>query len=231
MSDTDKKLTRARLAEVIEHSVLSPAATREDIVHGCALARSCGVYAFVVQPYWTKLAAKKLEGCDVKTVSVISFPHGASLAKTKAYEAAHLVSLGAREIDMVMNVAALKCQNYTDVAHDIAGVVVSVERDKVPVKVILETALLTLDEIETACSIARDAGAAFVKSSTGYGKGGATVDAIRAMREAVGDDMGVKASGGIRTLADVEKMLDAGADRIGTSSTEKIFKELSERVR
>lgn len=229
MAEKGSKLTRASLAQVIEHSVLAPSATREDIVKGCELARSCGVRAMVVQPYWLKLTAMKLDGCDVLPVAVVAFPHGGSLAKTKAYEAAHLVDLGVKEIDMVMNVSALKCRSYAEVAHDIAGVVVSVERDKIPVKVILETALLADDEIETACSIARDAGAAFVKSSTGFGKGGATVEAIRLMRESVGDDMGVKASGGIRTLADVEKMLDAGADRIGTSSTERIFKELSER--
>lgn len=219
----DLKLTRAELAGSIEHALLSPTATREDIVRGCELARSVGVRAMVVAPCWLRLTVKKLEGCPVLPVSVLGFPHGNNLAIAKAYEASRLAEIGAREIDMVMNLSAMKCGSYGEVAHDIAGVVVSVEPMKVKVKVVLETSMLTDEEIETACSIARDSGAAFVKTSTGFARGGATVEAVSLMSQMVGEDMGVKAAGGIRTLDDVLRMIEAGATTIGTSATEKIF--------
>ncbi len=213
------------LARMLEHSVLSPGASRAEIAAGCALARERGVRAMVVQPCWLEYAVSCLVGSDVLPVSVLAFPHGASLPSAKAHEAAALAALGAKEIDMVMNVSALKDRDYDIVAKDIAGVVAAAGA-AVRVKVILETALLTDEEIVDACRIAVDAGAAFVKTSTGFGPGGATSEAVSLMRRTVGDGMGVKASGGIRSLDDALKMIEAGADRIGTSATVKILDEL-----
>ncbi len=214
------------LAGMLEHSVLSPGAGRAEIAAGCALAQDHDVRAMVVQPCWLRYAAELLGESEVLPVSVLAFPHGASLSSAKAHEAERLAWLGAKEIDMVMNVSALKDRDYGAVASDIAGVVAAVGT-AARVKVILETALLTDCEIVNACRIAVDAGAAFVKTSTGFGPGGATPGAVSLMRRTVGDGVGVKASGGIRSLADALKMIEAGADRIGTSATGKILAELA----
>ncbi len=217
----------AKLAKKLEHSVLGPGTTRAEIVAGCAVARDCGARVMMVQPAWLELAVAELAGSDVAPASVLAFPHGAALPETKASEAAALAALGAREIDMVMNVGALRSGDYDAVHRDVAGVVEATGES--PVKVILEICLLTNEEIVAACKICETAGAAFVKTSTGFSKSGATAGAVALMRRSVGENVGVKASGGIRTLDQALEMIRAGADRIGTSSTAAILGEMRER--
>ena len=214
----------AALAKKLEHSVLAPDTTRAEIVEGCRVARDWGAGVMMVQPTWLELAVSELAGSDVTPASVLAFPHGTALPETKAAEASALARLGARELDMVMNVGALKSGDYDMVHRDVAGVVEAA--GDAPVKVILEICLLTDEEIIAACKICEAAGAAFVKTSTGFAKSGATFAAVALMRRSVGEDVGVKASGGIRTLADALDMIRAGADRIGTSSTVKILGEM-----
>ena len=214
----------ASLAKKLEHSVLAPGATRREIVEGCRVARDWRAGVMMVQPVWLELAVAELAGSGVTPASVLAFPHGAALPEAKAFEAAALARLGAREIDMVMNVGAMKSGDYDAVRRDIAGVVKAA--GDAPVKVILEICLLTDEEIATACKICEAAGGAFVKTSTGFAKSGATPAAVALMRRNVCKSVGVKASGGIRTLADALEMIRAGADRIGTSSTAKILEEM-----
>lgn len=223
---TNEKNSLFRLAKKLEHSVLSPATTEREVVEGCAVARRYEVGVMMVQPSWLSLAVNELAGSDVTPASVLSFPHGASLPEAKAFEADRLATRGAREIDMVLNVGALKSGDSKGVLRDVQGVV-EAARGRAAIKVILEICLLTDDEIARACEICERAGAAFVKTSTGFGGGGATRKAVRLMRTSVGPSVGVKASGGIRTLSDVLGMLESGADRIGTSATVKIMEELS----
>ena len=224
---TQTKPTRAELAKMLEHSVLAPTATLSDVIDGCVLARGFDVGVMMVQPCWLEHAVAELAGSSVIPASVLSFPHGLSLPSAKAVEAERLALLGAREIDMVMNVSALKSREYAFVSDDIAGVVASAG-GSVRIKVILETASLTEDEIVRACGIAEEAGAAFVKTSTGFGPSGATCEAVALMRRSVSAYMGVKASGGIRNLQQALEMVRCGASRIGTSSTEKILLEMDE---
>lgn len=211
------------LARAIEHSTLAPDTTRERIIHECSVARAFQVRAMVVQPVWLDTARKELAWCDVIPVSVLAFPHGGALAETKAAEAAELASRGAGEIDMVMNIGALKSGSPEEIAREIAMVVAAARG--VAVKVILETCLLTDEEIVASCRLCEKSGARFVKTSTGFSGGGATEAAVRLMRSSVGTNVGVKASGGIRTREDALRMLRAGADRIGTSATAKILGE------
>lgn len=217
--------TREGLALMLEHSVLSPSSGRVEVVEGCDLARRLGVGVMMVTPLWLELAVAKLAGSDVIPASVLAFPHGASLPSAKAYEAEKLVAVGAREIDMVMNVSAVKSGDYEAAERDIAGVVMAAGSGA-KVKVILETSLLTDEEIVASCRISERAGAAFVKTSTGFGPGGATTAHVALLRRSVGASVGVKASGGIRSLSDALAIIRAGASRIGTSSTEKILSEL-----
>lgn len=219
-----KELGRRDLAGFLEHSVLAPSTTEEDVIKGCALARACGAVVMMVQPAWLRRAVAELAGSGVKPASVLSFPHGASLPEAKAFEAEKLASAGAMEIDMVINIGALKSGKYDLVRNDIAGVV-SAAGESVMIKTILETALLTDEEIAAACRIAEEAKAAFVKTSTGFGPGGAVCGAVALMRKSVTGGVGVKASGGIRTLAQTLEMIRCGANRIGTSSTEAILRE------
>lgn len=212
-------------AKKLEHSVLSPAATERDIIDGCAVARQYGAGVMMVQPFWLKLAAETLSGSGVIPASVLAFPHGCTLAAAKAFEAERLVQAGAVEIDMVMNIGAFKSRLYRAVEDDIAGVV-KAARPSV-VKVIIEICYLSDDEIVTACKICENAGAGFVKTSTGFAQSGATKEAVALMRRTVDSRMGVKASGGIRTLADAQGMIESGAGRIGTSSTVQIMEELT----
>jgi len=218
-------MTRAELARIIDHSVLKPEATEADIRAGAELVRSLQIGFFCVQPTWAKRAATLLVGARARIVTVIGFPHGCDRFEAKARAAALAVEDGAAEIDMVMNFGALKSGLIDEVTADIRAVIGAV--GDVPVKVILETAALTESEKLLACRIARDAGAAFVKTSTGFHpSGGASVDDVSLLRSAVGPTVGVKASGGIRSLADVLAMLDAGANRIGTSASEAIISAL-----
>lgn len=215
-------MNRAALACLLDHSVLKPEATEADVRAGVDVVRQWRIGYYCVQPWWVRTAARLLTGTDTRVISVIGFPHGCERTAVKVEAARIAVSEGAGELDMVMNVGALKSGASADVAADIAAVAQAAPG--VPVKVILETSVLTDSEKRLACRLAREAGAAFVKTSTGFhAAGGAAVADIRLLRSEVGPDFGVKASGGIRTLADVQSMLDAGANRIGTSSSAAIL--------
>ena len=217
-------MTRAELARLLDHSVLKPEATESDIRAGAELVRSLQIGFYCVQPCWVKTAADALGPADARVVSVAGFPHGCDLPAVKIRAAVLAVADGAGEIDMVMNFGALKSGRATLVAAEIASMVRAVQG--VPVKVILETAALSVEEKQLACRLARDAGVAFVKTSTGFHpSGGATVADVRLLRAAVGPAMGVKASGGIRNHVDARDMLDAGANRIGTSASAAILEQ------
>ncbi len=211
------------LASLIDHTLLKPDAKREDVEKLCREAAQFCFASVCVNPNWVPLCRDLLRGSGVKVCTVIGFPFGSHLPDVKAYEARRAVEQGAEEVDMVINIGALKSKDYATVEKDIAGVVQAVGKHTL-VKVILETAMLTREEKIMACSLAKAAGADFVKTSTGYGGGGATVDDIRLMRETVGPEVGVKASGGIRTKEDVDAMVAAGATRIGASAGVKIVR-------
>ncbi len=213
------------LAAYIDHTALKPDTTADDIDKLCGEAEQYHFASVCVNPVWVKRAAGNLRGSDVKTCSVIGFPLGASTPEIKAMEARKAVRDGAREVDMVINVGALKSGDHQAVLTDIEKVVDSAHESGVIVKVILETFLLTDEEKVMASSLAKKAKADYVKTSTGFGGGGATVYDVALMRETVGPDMGVKASGGVRTAADVEEMIAAGATRIGASAGVQIVSE------
>jgi deoxyribose-phosphate aldolase len=204
------------LARMIDHTLLRPDATHDDIVALCDEARHHHFASVCVNGHWVPLCAARLSGSDVMVCTVVGFPLGAASAAAKALEAREAVRHGAAEVDMVLNVGALKSRDYQTVFDDIAGVVDASAPAKV--KVILETSALERDEKVIACCLAKAAGAAFVKTSTGFGKGGATADDVALMRAVVGPELGVKASGGVRTAADAATMIAAGADRLGTSA-------------
>jgi deoxyribose-phosphate aldolase len=206
------------IAALIDHTVLKPEAVRADILRVCAEAREYLFASVCVNPYWVPLVARELSGSGVKVCTVVSFPFGASSTESKAAETAAAIRMGAREIDMVMNVGAMRSGAVEDVQHDIAAVVEASHPSGAIVKVILETALLTNEQKVLACRLSQAAGADFVKTSTGFSSAGATVEDIETMRRTVGPAMGVKASGGIRTLEDFRKMVAAGASRIGASA-------------
>lgn len=208
------------IAFLIDHTNLKPDARACDIEKLCREAREYGFASVCVNPCNVRYAVELLAGAKTKVCCVVGFPLGASSTESKVFEATLAVKDGASEIDMVMNVGWLRDGRYDDVRNDIAAVVESVPG--IVVKVILETCLLEKSEIVMACRIAKDAGAAFVKTSTGFSSGGATVEDVALMRQTVGPEMGVKASGGIRSKEDVEAMIEAGADRLGTSRSVEI---------
>ncbi|MBC7084277.1 MAG: deoxyribose-phosphate aldolase [Firmicutes bacterium] len=211
------------VAAMIDHTLLKPDATRDQIVKLCEEAKQYGFASVCVNPANVSLAASLLKGTPVKVCTVIGFPLGATTPTAKAIETRDAIANGATEVDMVINVGALKSGDYDLVKRDIEAVV-EAARGKAIVKVILETALLTDEEKVKACLLAKMAGADFVKTSTGFGPGGATVEDVRLMRKVVGTDMGVKASGGIRNLESARKMIEAGASRIGASASVAIVK-------
>ena len=207
------------LASLIDHTMLKPDSSREDIEGLCREALQFCFASVCVNPNWVPLCASILRGSGVKVCTVIGFPFGAHLPDVKAYEARRAVEQGADEVDMVINIGALKSKDYALVEQDIRGVVQAVGKETV-VKVILETALLSRDEKIMGSSLSKAAGADFVKTSTGFAGGGATVEDIRLMRETVGPEIGVKASGGIRTTEDVKKMVEAGTlERVAGAAT------------
>ena len=219
-------MTRIELARQLDHSVLKPEATEHDIRAGADVVRDWLIGFYCVQPCWVRIAAEALAGADARIVSVVGFPHGCDHPEVKLRAAAIATAEGAGEIDMVMNFGALKSGRANAVAAEIGALVRAVAG--VPVKVILETAALTEAEKTLACQLVRNAGAAFVKTSTGFHPtGGATIADVRLLRATVGPHMGVKASGGIRTLADARAMIAAGANRIGTSASAAILADLS----
>lgn len=212
----------ANPASLIDHTLLKPEATRDDILKVCREAKEHGFASVCVNPYWVGLVASELAGTGVKVCSVVAFPLGATLAEVKVAETAAALHLGAQEIDMVLNIGALRGGDYHAVRADIAQVVEKAHHSAAIVKVILETALLDDIQKAVACLLAKEAGADFVKTSTGFGPSGATTHDVALMRSIVGPAMGVKAAGGIRTFDDFRNMVAAGANRIGASASVKI---------
>lgn len=210
------------LNRYIDSTILKADATPEQVAELCLEAKKNHFKAVCVNASWVRLAAELLRGSDVSVASVVGFPLGATLPEAKAEEAEMAIENGATEIDMVINVGALKAKDYRMVAKDINDVVESVHERGAILKVIIETCLLTREEKIIACLLAKNAEADFVKTSTGFSTAGATVEDVELMRKVVGPEMGVKAAGGIRTREDAEKMIAAGATRIGTSSGAKI---------
>lgn len=214
------------VARIIDHTLLKPDATREQIDRLCAEALHYRFKSVCVNPIWVAYCAERLaQAPDVLVCSVIGFPLGATLTEVKVLEAERVIANGAREVDMVMNIGALKSGDHDAVERDILAVVEVAHAHDARCKVILETGLLTPEQIQAACQIAQAAGADFVKTSTGFGPGGATVADVVLMRRTVGPEMGVKASGGVRTYVDVQALVAAGATRIGASAGVRIVEE------
>lgn len=220
-------ISRSQLAEMIDSTLLKPPATKDDIEKLCREAEKHGFGCVCVNPIYVSLATKLLKGTEVKVCSVIGFPFGSTLPEVKVFEARRAVEDGAREVDMVINIGALKSGDHGTVKQDIE-MVVDLKRlySDLIVKVIIEAGYLTREEKMMACRLVKEAGADFVKTSTGI-VGGATIEDVQLMRKTVGNDMGVKAAGGIRTLKDALAMIEAGANRIGTSSAVAIIEELT----
>lgn len=212
-----------KLNKTIDHTILQADATKDLVIKTIDEAEKFDTASICLEPCWVELAAERLKESDVKVCTVIGFPLGATTSATKAFEAKEAVENGADEVDMVLNIGALKSGDEVMVLKDMKSV-----REAVPsavVKVILETCLLTDEEKKAACRLAKEAGLDFVKTSTGFSTGGATVEDVKLMSEAVGETMGVKASGGIRTKEAAEAMVEAGATRIGASKTAAILGE------
>jgi deoxyribose-phosphate aldolase len=212
---------KRKFAKMFDHTILKADATSQKVVQLCKEALENGFASVCVNSCYTALTAEQLKGSDVKTCVVVGFPLGAMSTRAKAFEAKDAAESGAQEIDMVINVGALKENNLQYVENDIKAVVDAVN-EKAIVKVIIETCLLTDEEKVTVCKLAQKAGADFVKTSTGFSTGGATQADVSLMRRTVGDSMGVKASGGIRDYETAVAMIKAGASRLGTSATVKI---------
>ncbi|MDN6029855.1 MAG: deoxyribose-phosphate aldolase [Lactococcus plantarum] len=210
------------LNKYIDHTVLKADTTQEKVQQIIDEAIQYDFMSVCINPTWVAYAAQKLADTDVKVCTVIGFPLGANTSVVKAYEASEAIKNGADEVDMVINIGAAKAGNWDLVASDIAAVVAAA--DGVTTKVIIETSLLTDEEKVQACQAAVKAGADFVKTSTGFSTAGATIDDIKLMRKTVGPDMGVKASGGVRSIADANAMIAAGATRLGTSNGVDIMK-------
>ncbi len=221
-------ITLAELAKVIDHAMLRPEMTDADITAGCELARQYHVASVCVRPCDVGLAARLLAGSDVAVGTVVGFPHGSATTAVKVAEAEQAMAEGATELDMVINIGALRSGKLDLVRDDIAAVV-KAARGRGHVKVILETAYLTTEEKVAACQLAEAAGADFVKTSTGFAPTGATVADIKLMRAAVGPRVQVKASHGVRTLTTILEMIDAGATRAGATATATILDEFKQR--
>lgn len=220
----DRTLTRSDVAALIDHTQVKAFATQIDMAELCDEAAEHGLASVTINPAWTSYCAKRLEGTGVAINPTIGFPLGANTALIKVEEAREAIANGATELDMVINIGALKSGFPDYIGREIDAVVKAA--GDLPLKVILEACFLTDKEKRLVCQLSLDAGAAFVKTSTGFGSAGATVGDLRLMREVVGDTLGVKAAGGIRRLSDVQAMLDAGASRIGTSAALRILAEL-----
>ncbi|WP_407269488.1 deoxyribose-phosphate aldolase [Radiobacillus sp. PE A8.2] len=205
------------LAKYIDHTQLKPDTTKEKIDQIVDEAMEHGFASVCVNPYWVAYCADRLKGSDVKVCTVIGFPLGATTSEVKAFETEQAIKNGATEVDMVINVGALKSNDYDTVEKDIKAVT-DAAKGKALTKVIIETSLLTQEEKVKACQLAKQAGTDYVKTSTGFSGGGATIEDIKLMRETVGPDLGVKASGGVRDLQATEDMIAAGATRIGASA-------------
>jgi len=224
------RISRRELARMIDHTLIKPTATKDEVIKLCWEAKRYGFGCVVVNPYHVILTRYVLKASDVKICSTVGFPIGATLPEVKAEEARKVIELGAEELDMVMNISALKSKDYGAVRKDVEAVVgVKHQNPNITVKVIIETSLLTDREKTTACKLVKEAQADFVKTSTGLFGGVATVKDVKLMRNAVGKEMGVKAAGGIRTYKAALAMIKAGANRIGTSTAVNIIEEMPKR--
>jgi len=215
-----------RIAALIDHTILRADATEEDVRQICAEARQYGFASVCVNGYWVSLVASELDGSTVKVCTVSGFPLGAMSTEAKLAETEIAIRAGAHEVDMVINVGALKSGERGSVQREIASLAAACHEGGAILKVILETALLTDDLKRIACQLSKDAAADFVKTSTGFSTAGAKESDVALMRNSVGSEMGVKASGGIRTLEDLEKMVAAGASRIGASASVSIIQNV-----
>lgn len=211
-------MNNKELANIIDHTLLKADATQAEIIKLCAEAKEFNFASVCVNPSMVKLASEELKGCDVDVCTVIGFPLGATTSEVKAFEVKNTIENGATEVDMVINIGKLKDRDLEYVKNDIKAVV-EAAKGKALTKVIIETCLLTEEEKVKACELAKKAGADFVKTSTGFSTGGATPEDIKLMRETVGPDMGVKASGGVRSIEDAEAVIKNGATRIGASAS------------
>lgn len=221
-----QNLSGAEIARFIDHTLLKPEASRDQIVKLCEEAQQYHFASVCVNPVYVKLCAERLQGgAGIAVCTVVGFPLGATLPEVKAFEAERVLADGATEIDMVQNIGALKSGDTDLLRHDMAAVVKTAHAHGAISKVILETALLSDEEIEIACRIAKEVGADFVKTSTGFGPGGATVEVVTLMRRVVGSEMGVKAAGGVRTFSDAKALIAAGATRLGASAGVQIIRE------
>ncbi len=206
------------LAKYIDHTVLKAQTTQAEVIKVCKEAKEYGFFSVCINPSYIALAKKELDGSDVKICTVIGFPLGANTSQVKAFETKDAIEKGAHEVDMVINIGALKDKKYDYVEKDIKAVVDAADK-KALVKVIIETCYLTDEEKKIACELAKKAGTDYVKTSTGFGSGGSTPEDIKLMRETVGREIGVKASGGVRTIEDAKAVIEAGASRIGASAS------------
>lgn len=207
-----------KIAKMIDHTILKATATKEEVVKICSEAKEYGFFSVCVNPTQIELVKKELQGSDVKVCTVIGFPLGANTPEVKAFETKDAIAKGADEVDMVINIGALKDKNYELVERDIKAVVDAANKAAL-VKVIIETCYLTDEEKKIACELAVKAGTDYVKTSTGFGTGGSTPEDIKLMRETVGKNIGVKASGGVRCEKDAIAVIEAGASRIGASAS------------
>lgn len=211
-------MNKNELAKMIDHTILKPEATEKEVEKLCKEALEYNFASVCINPSMVEKAAEMLKGSDVKVCTVIGFPLGATTTEVKAFETEDVIKKGATEVDMVINVGKLKEGNLAYIKKDIEAVV-NAAKGKALTKVIIETCLLTDEEKVTACKLSKEAGADFVKTSTGFSTGGATAKDIKLMRETVGEELGVKASGGVRSLEDAELMIENGASRIGASAS------------
>jgi deoxyribose-phosphate aldolase len=219
------------IAALIDHTLLKPDATRADIARICTEARQASFASVCINPFWVPVAKAELQGSTVRVCTVIGFPLGANDTETKVAEAIRALAGGATELDVVQNIGALRSGEVRVVGDELKRLADVAHGGGSLLKVILETSLLSEDEKRTACQLAVDAGADFVKTSTGFSSGGAVVEDVRLMRELVGPHIGVKASGGVRNLSALRFMVEAGANRIGTSSGLAILKEAESGIR
>jgi deoxyribose-phosphate aldolase len=226
---TVETLTYEQVAKTIDHSLLRPELDLDSVREGVELARRYGVASATVRPADVAFAVELLKGSDVFVSTVVGFPHGSSTTETKAFEAARAVDLGAREIDMVLNIGRLRSGLADEVREDIAAVVAVARAKGAIVKVIFENAYLDEAQKELACRLSEEAGAAFVKTSTGFAPGGATIEDLKLMRRCVGPDVQVKAAGGVRTLDALLEVMAVGVTRIGATTTATILEDFKAR--
>jgi len=228
--DSSKTLTYAQLAKVIDHSLLTPDLTEQEIIDGCKLAARYNVATVCVKPCHVRLAVEELKGTDVKVSTVVGFPHGSNLTAIKVAEAKAAMDDGAVELDMVLNIGALCSGQYDFVRDDIQAVCEAAHAQGVKVKVIFENAYLSDEQKILACKLSEAAGADWIKTSTGFASSGATLDDLRLMRSNVGPQVQIKAAGGVRTLDALLAVIDAGCTRCGATATAAILDEFAKQL-